>query len=109
MILLVIIAAPLLTALAAWVQRSLSRIEFGAGEVRITNFPGRTRGIPISAIDRFDQVASETARHQLRRVTAVLVLENGQRVPVLAAGDPETTGSATALNNRLESLRASAA
>jgi hypothetical protein len=87
----------------------LSRIEFGAGEVRITNFPRPTRSIPISAVDRFDQVASETARSRLRRVTAVLILDDGKRVPVLAAGDPEATGSATALNNRLESVRASAA
>ena len=69
------------------------------------NFPHRTRHIPLSAIDRFDEVSRDGWWSQVRFVRAYLLLGGGSKVIVRAASDPELGVGVAGLNNRLNEMR----
>ncbi len=68
----------------------------------VRNFPHGTRQIPAFAIDRFDSVANEGVWSQVRYVRVQLLLNDGSKLIVRGAGDPEDGTGVAALNNQLE-------
>jgi hypothetical protein len=83
----------------------LSAVTFTNDRVEVRNFPHGTRQIPVAAIDRFDSVASEGVWSQVRFVRVQLLLNDGSKLIVRGAGDPEDGPGVTALNNRLSEMR----
>ena len=88
--------------------KRLSALNFTADGVEVRNFPGRTRRIPLAAIDRFDQATREGARARVPFGEALLLLTDGSRLKVRRLGDPDLGTGVTGLNNRLEHMRRSA-
>jgi hypothetical protein len=89
------------------IQRNLSKVDITDGYVLVRNFPGPTRRIPISDINRFDQLARPNPWSRVRQVKVVALLTKGRPVPVLALGDPEENGAVPSLNNQLADARRS--
>jgi hypothetical protein len=75
-------------------RRRLSALELTVEGVAVRNFPGRTRRIPLAAIDRFDE--------------AFLLLTDGSRLKVGRLGEAELGTGVTGLDNRLEHMRRAA-
>jgi hypothetical protein len=94
-------------AVAAVVAVSRSSLRITRDGVEIRNYPQPLRLVPLSEAARFEETPTSGNMTFVRPSTAVLVCNDGTRVPVRKIVDPEAGRGVDALNARLASLKSS--
>jgi hypothetical protein len=92
-------------ALASFVFVRMSTLLITSAGVEFRNYPQAPRVIPLAQVDRFVPAERVGTFAGLRPATAVLILNDGKRVPVRSLGEPEAGYGIEALNARLVALR----
>ena len=92
-------------AVASFAFVRMSSLRITSAGVEIRNFPQAPRSIPLAKVDRFVPAERVGTFSGLRPATAVLLLNDGSRVPVRAVSAPDAGYGVDALNRRIADLR----
>jgi hypothetical protein len=92
-------------AVASFLFVRLSTLRITTAGVEIRNYPQAPKVVPLGAVDHFVPADRVGTFAFLRPATAVLLLQDGSRVPVRAVHEPEAGYGIDALNDRLAALQ----
>ncbi len=93
-------------ALLAAVAVGRSSLQITAAGVEVRNYPQAARVIALDRVRGFEATLRTGNFASLRPATAVLVLDDGSKVPVRKVTAPGAGHGIEALNRRVEALRA---
>lgn len=105
LVILLVALIPVASVAWPWVRSRLSDLQITADGVEIFNFPMRVRRIALEEIDRFDASSRSSHGSGVRMVATVLLLKDGRKVAVCAAGDAGDGPGVAVLNNRVTELQ----
>jgi len=94
-----------IAALAAVVVVARSSLRITGAGVEVRNYPQAPRLIPLAQVAHFEASPRVGNFAFVRPATAVLVLNDGSRVPLRSNKAPDAGRGIDALNERVETLR----
>ncbi len=105
LVLLIPVVFVVVAVIAAIVSVAFSTLQITTAGVEFRNYPQAAKLIPLAEVDHFEATTPVGNFKSLRPATAVLILNDGTRVPVRRVAAPDAGRGVDALNERVESLR----